>query len=129
MDLKLLPGLDHIANFINSLDTEGLTPVEVRKAIYKECITPTPGETFKSIQQWAWDTFGRASVGRTLERADEEYIELQLAVEDDEIFEEAADVIITLLNLEGVPEAIDRKMAVNRARKWKVMGDGTGYHE
>lgn len=32
------PGLDHIANFINSLDTEGMTVNEVRSAIYAECI-------------------------------------------------------------------------------------------
>jgi O-acetyl-ADP-ribose deacetylase (regulator of RNase III)/NTP pyrophosphatase (non-canonical NTP hydrolase) len=36
-----LPGLDHIANFLNSLDTEGMTGTEVRKIIYRECISPT----------------------------------------------------------------------------------------
>jgi hypothetical protein len=89
-------------------------------------------ETFKSIQQWAWDTFGRADPGRTFNRAWEEWLELEQEVwraDPNNAPEEAADVIITLLNLEGVPEAIERKMAVNRARKWKVMGDGTGYHE
>lgn len=25
-------------------------------------------------------------------------------------------------------EAIDRKMAINRARQWKTNGDGTGQH-
>lgn len=41
--VSLNAGLDHIANFINALDTEGMTALEVRKAIYKECITPTTG--------------------------------------------------------------------------------------
>lgn len=37
---KLLPGLDHIANFINSFDTEGIGVLEFRKVIYHECISP-----------------------------------------------------------------------------------------
>jgi hypothetical protein len=41
---------------------------------------------------------------------------------------EAADVIIVLLRIPGIAEAIQRKMAINRARQWKLMGDGTGYH-
>ena len=101
-------------------------------------------ETFKSIQDWAWSTFGRADPVRTFERAGEEWDELtdeffpfssrETALEPwhhinaENVATEAADVIITLLNIEGVPEAIDAKMAKNRARKWQVMGDGTGYH-
>lgn len=38
---KLWYGLDHIANFINSLDTEGMSLNELRSAIYKECLDPT----------------------------------------------------------------------------------------
>lgn len=38
---ELWPGLDHIADFINALDSEGMTARDVRKAIYTECITPT----------------------------------------------------------------------------------------
>jgi len=37
---KLWPGLDHIANFINTLDTEGMTAKDVRTAIYAECLLP-----------------------------------------------------------------------------------------
>jgi len=36
----LMPGLDHIANVLNALDTEGMTPNEVRSAIYSECLEP-----------------------------------------------------------------------------------------
>lgn len=42
------PGLDHIAHFINSLDSEGMTPNEVRSAIYAECISPTLPESRKA---------------------------------------------------------------------------------
>lgn len=46
---------------------------------------------------------------------------------------EAADVLIVLYGLAGLRgfdlgEAVDAKMAINRARKWKALGDGTGYH-
>ena len=36
----LWPGLDHIANFINALDSEGMTAKDVRTAIYAECLAP-----------------------------------------------------------------------------------------
>ena len=39
--LQLYRGLDHIANFLNSLDTEGMSIKELRSAIYKECLDPT----------------------------------------------------------------------------------------
>lgn len=38
--LQIIEGLDHIANFLNSLDTEGMTAKEVRTAIYTECLKP-----------------------------------------------------------------------------------------
>jgi len=34
------PGLDHIANFINALDTSDMTAKQVRTAIYSECLEP-----------------------------------------------------------------------------------------
>ena len=37
---NLLPGLDYIAGFINSFDTEGMSGAEVRKVIFKECMEP-----------------------------------------------------------------------------------------
>lgn len=36
----LWPGLDHIAHFINALDTEGMSVKDVRSAIYAECLSP-----------------------------------------------------------------------------------------
>jgi len=88
-------------------------------------------ETPDTIRHWAVDTFGLAKISRILERTGEELVELNdafVANDADAIIEEAADVVITLCNLPGLQAAIDAKMAKNRARKWQVMGDGTGYH-
>ncbi len=46
---------------------------------------------------------------------------------------EAADVAIVLhglCHMRGIDlqAEVDKKMAVNRARKWRALGDGTGYH-
>lgn len=51
----------------------------------------------------------------------------------DKIPSEAADVVIVLSGLAAMrginlQAEIDKKMAINRARKWKANGDGTGYH-
>lgn len=85
-------------------------------------------ETFDTIRQWAHDTFGVAAPERTIDRANEEMVELIDAEDPQHIVEEAADVVITLCNLPGLAEAIEAKMKVNRARKWLICGDGTGYH-
>ncbi len=46
---------------------------------------------------------------------------------------ETADVLIVLYGIAhmrgfDLHAEVDRKMAVNRARKWSARGDGTGYH-
>jgi NTP pyrophosphatase (non-canonical NTP hydrolase) len=51
----------------------------------------------------------------------------------DKIASEAADVLIVLYGLAGMRgfdlhAEVDRKMEVNRGRRWEAMGDGTGYH-
>jgi NTP pyrophosphatase (non-canonical NTP hydrolase) len=53
--------------------------------------------------------------------------------EPDKVAGEAADVLIVLYGVAGMRgldlhAEVDRKMAVNRARRWKANGDGTGYH-
>jgi hypothetical protein len=85
-----------------------------------------PTETIASIIQWGEDTFGPCSQERAIDRAWEEWQEMRLPNADVPI--EAADVIICLLRVPGVAEAIQRKMAINRQRRWNVLGDGTGYH-
>lgn len=53
--------------------------------------------------------------------------------EPDKVPEELADcaiVLDVLAERRGIDlrTEVDRKMAINRARKWNVKGDGTGYH-
>lgn len=83
-------------------------------------------ETFASIIEWGDDIFGHAETDRIIERAWEEWKEMIAPHAD--VATEAADVIIVLLRLPGIAEAIQRKMAINRTRKWNLRGDGTGYH-
>lgn len=54
-------------------------------------------------------------------------------LEPSKIPAEAADVLIVLYGLAAmrgfdIHEEVDRKMKINRSRKWKANGDGTGYH-
>jgi hypothetical protein len=41
-------GLDHIANFINALDSSEMTGRDVRSAIYSECLTARPRASLSS---------------------------------------------------------------------------------
>lgn len=83
-------------------------------------------ETWETINQWCDDTFGRATIPDIIKRAKEEFDELELPGADHAI--EAADVVICLCRIPGFAEALQRKMAINRARKWRTDGKGTGYH-
>jgi NTP pyrophosphatase (non-canonical NTP hydrolase) len=94
-------------------------------------------ETSKSICDWGDETFGKVSdLSALVARARGELDELDQAIRADdtaEIGREAADVAILLhrlVALAGMDLAaeVDAKMAVNRARKWKAAGDGTGGH-
>lgn len=83
-------------------------------------------ETIATIIAWGDETFGPCSQERAIGRAWEEWQEMLLPDADVPI--EAADVIICLLRIPGIADAIQRKMAINRARRWNLKGDGTGYH-
>jgi NTP pyrophosphatase (non-canonical NTP hydrolase) len=94
-------------------------------------------ETSQSIRIWGDETFGKvADLSALVARARGELDELDLAIKANdkpEIGREAADVVILLhrlVALAGMDLAaeVDAKMAVNRARKWKPAGDGTGGH-
>ena len=83
-------------------------------------------ETIASMIQWGDETFGPCTADKAISRAWEEWQEMLERGADVPI--EAADVIICLLRIPGIADAIQRKMTINRARKWRLMGDGTGYH-
>lgn len=95
-------------------------------------------ETQDSITQWATDTFGPASSNaRVAARANEEMAELLRCLTANDTHpkaaEELADVVIVFCRLAtrlGVDiwEQVDRKMARNRKREWKLTNDGHGYH-
>ena len=94
-------------------------------------------ETVEEVTRWANVTFGPATILRQFSRAMEEMRELhELMMLSPEagkmkVAEEAADVVICLYRIIGMtnPSAIDEKMAINRARTWKVDGEGCAYHE
>lgn len=91
-----------------------------------------------SVSQWAEETFGpTSSNARIAARANEEMAELLRALTANDHHpkapEEVADVVICLYRLATklgfhLAAEIDRKMAVNRSRKWEQSGDGHGYH-
>jgi NTP pyrophosphatase (non-canonical NTP hydrolase) len=94
-------------------------------------------ETSQSIRIWGDETFGKvADLSALVARARGELDELEHAIragDKPEIGREAADVAILLHRLVALAgmelrEQVDAKMAVNRARKWKAAGDGTGGH-
>lgn len=102
---------------------------DVAEAIRQALATGNGGETIESIIAWGDEVFGPVDPARAIERAGEEWAEMidqQPGSMEHAI--EAADVIIVLMRLPLIREAINTKMAKNRARKWKLMGDGTGYH-
>ncbi len=94
-------------------------------------------ETHESMEAWRLATLGPyPSTAKMASRANREMVELLDAIADglpaEKIAEEAADVAIVLYGVAGsvgldLAAAIDRKMAVNRQRKWKVV-DGIGHH-
>ena len=94
-------------------------------------------ETSSTIREWGDATFGAPSDLTVLvARARLEMDELEQAIREGDMAEagrEAADVVILLHRLAGIlglelNEQVDAKMAINRARKWKTTGDGTGSH-
>jgi len=83
------------------------------------------GETWSSMAAWTAETFGPVTLERIATRANEEMQEL---LADPSDVTEAADVCIVLSRYPGIEDAINRKMAVNRGRQWRLNGDGSGYH-
>ena len=89
-------------------------------------------ETIESVCDWANETFGscpiRSAINRAIDEMEEFIVKAKDGLHQLELLDEAADVCITLYRLPGIREAINKKMAINRQRKWKSNGDGTGQH-
>jgi NTP pyrophosphatase (non-canonical NTP hydrolase) len=94
-------------------------------------------ETSTTIREWGDATFGAVrDLSALVARARGELEELDQAIkanDKSEIGKEAADVVILLHRLVALAgmdldEQVDAKMTINRARKWKPAGDGTGGH-
>lgn len=94
-------------------------------------------ETQASINDWIVNTFGKTGSNISVAgRANQEMAELIqcLAVNDSDsdAIVEAADIVIILYRLAerfgaDLHNEIDKKMAINRNRKWNV-ANGHGYH-
>lgn len=93
-------------------------------------------ETQHSIAVWGGTTFGDTTPKELANLAAAEMRELLTALEADPqckreaTHEEAADVAIFLMRLAAVSgfnllAAVDRKMAVNRKRRWEKQADGS----
>jgi hypothetical protein len=114
-----------IAQTIRALRTPPTTPVEASTEQPSKADVER-AEDWQSINQWCDDTFGKATVPQIIARAKEEFEELEAEGCDSAI--EAADVVICLCRIPGFADALQRKMAINRKRKWRLVGNGTGYH-
>lgn len=103
-------------------------------------------ETFDSIGDWIEEVFGEneditTDVNAQFDRVSDEWEEFRrevarLQVERaylSDVANEAADVVIALSGFcrrmeIDLQSEIDRKMEINRNRKWEVFSNGTGRH-
>lgn len=95
-------------------------------------------ETQETITKWAKETFGESTVEASIKRMLKECKELEDKLECGastykDIAEEIADIFITghrvLYELGfSTDDIVNSKMEINRNRKWKLNGDGTGQH-
>jgi hypothetical protein len=95
-------------------------------------------EDQSSIALWAEQTFGLSTQLRAATRMNEEVAELLAkmsnpSVSNAAIVEEVADVQIVLYVLAsrlhmGLDAEVQKKMAVNRGREWRLDGSGCGQH-
>ena len=132
------------------------TLVELAREIEGKAIIEEIKKELAKVIIWHKKTFKDATVGGQLLKLEEEYKELEEAVEnenDDEIFKEIADVLIVCaglvrlgsiigkVNIEATLdkmdikelyntlEALREKMKINRARKWDKLKDGRFKHK
>lgn len=116
----------------------GRLAAEERLRRVRAAVSGWPARTWsQDIHAWQVDTFGATTTPeRAFERAAQEWDELLLALHDgppEDIAEECADVAIVLCRVASalgfdLADAIEKKMAKNRARKWPAPGQGPSQH-
>jgi hypothetical protein len=100
-------------------------------------------ETQQTIAEWGYKTFGypknataiiNRMLGevRELEELKDHYSHFNDAIYD-KIADECADIHIVMCQVMttmgyNLQSCVDHKMEINRKRKWKIAGDGTGQH-
>jgi len=97
-----------------------------------------PLETQYTIRRWQLNTFGpTTNYMRTATRMNEEVAELLTAIslkDINKIGNEIADIFIVLCGVASehcfdiAAEEVDKKMKINRERKWNITDEGHGYH-
>ena len=96
-------------------------------------------ETQKTISDWATNTFGypkspEIAIQRMLKECKELEEKINMEIFSYEQYaDEIADIMICgyqAMDTLGfdLHACIDHKMTINRNRKWKLSGDGTGQH-
>jgi galactose-1-phosphate uridylyltransferase len=95
-------------------------------------------ENQKTISEWGFKTFGYPKdaiviVKRMLKESNELEEAIKSDVTYDMIADECADIYIVMCHVFAtmgfdLHACVDHKMEINRARKWKISGDGTGQH-
>lgn len=101
-------------------------------------------ENQATVAEWADATFGPTTPWRAFERMQKEYWELRdkvyaIGANEGDAFSledaraECADVLITLYRVAealgcDLAVEVDRKMEINRKRKWVVDANGHGQH-
>lgn len=100
-------------------------------------------ENQHTVTQWQLETFGPTDILSAFERMQKEYWELRDKVhsyakggliQDYEVAEECADVLITLYRVAELcgcklQTEVDKKMVINRGRQWVKDGTGNGQHK
>lgn len=93
-------------------------------------------ETYTSIGEWALKTFGFGRTTSCYLKLGEEFGELARPIQKQDTAKatkEMADMVIVLCHMAAsmgvdLGQAIEDKMAVNRARTWEITPEGTGVH-
>ncbi len=95
-------------------------------------------ETQRTISEWGFKTFGYPKDAIVIvKRMLKEVKELEEVIKNDATYDmiadECADIHIVMCQVFATmgynfQSCVDHKMQINRARKWKIAGDGTGQH-